>query len=331
MKNLIFVAIFIILVCSCATNVDHEIVTPPHTNDTIEVVDWSKYISGSLKILGDSLWKDGKGHSYFVEGTKIFVQNNHSYFLGELISKKLDIQGNILPVPFYCNYNPICCSTFFNGEFYAFENIQPSQKETEVIIQSVMNKISINSDKYTLTKNRYSSKKELYLKYAHLGISMDSLTSGYKYYQKEMEHKYGYEISIFSELASIDMDIPKKLLQNEISFKDSILYQPKIIFSIHLGVFKSILIESDEVLDNIVVKIIKGEELSSEENNLINSSDIYYVHSSEKGMVSEHNDYHLIKKIKIIDRNDIVPLYITLADYFNEGDIYFTHILHIPD
>lgn len=319
------------LLYSCTTKVDHEIIIPPHIDEAIDSVIWDKYISGSLKIIKDSLWKDKNGHSYFVEGARIFILNNHSYFLGELINKRLNHNGDICPVSFSCIYNPISCSTFLNGEIYSFESIKPSQEETKIIIQDIMNKVFVNSNTYTLTKSRYRSKKELYLKYIHLGISMDSLTSGYRYYQKEMEHKYGYEISVLSELASIDIDIPDKLLQNKITSEDSLLYRPKIISSIHLGVFKSIIIESDDILDDVIAKILRNEELSYNESMLMKFSDIYYIHSSGKGIESEYGDYHIVKKIVETEKNDIIPLYISLVDYCNEGDLYFTHVLHIPN
>lgn len=255
---------------------------------------------------------DETGRIYVLKGTKIFANASikSKLYLGNIINKISDNLLNIEDYPEY-TYNPITIGSFVDGKAYIKTIYRPSLSELDILANEIIRikQNQILNFSFDDTPISYSSHRQLYLLgKGNLGVDLDRLIFGYSYTEKEMVRQTGLIYSYCNTLFNIIMDIPEKLV-NENIIDRNLAY----VSNLNYGRIGLLIIESDynyNLLSRTIKKVMKEERLSNEETIIIEQSSIYYLYFNNSGdIIKREGEIEAIRDyINSINESDIIPL-----------------------
>jgi hypothetical protein len=171
----------------------------------------------------------------------------------------------------------------------------------------------------------------------NVGIKLDEVISGQSYRNKEMTRKTGLLYSFCITSFSIDMDLPEKLVKEEVKQEDLADGGFSYISSVSYGKTGFLLIESDinsEKLRITVNKVLANGVLTTEDNAILDGIDAYYIYY-DKGYTLKK----IAGKAEVISRyvssispNDgyIQPLTFSVNNYPDNSQKTISFSLNLP-
>lgn len=207
-------------------------------------------------------------------------------YLGNLVSH--NAQSNIL-IPEFTGYtfNPITISTSAAISGEVVKTLIPSKVEQEAFAQQVAGQLHNQGDLFVLGDNAvefYNHKDLRAVGIVGLGVKLDEVVSGFSYAEKEMPRKYGLIYSYKHTFFTLDMDLPEKLIKEELKNEDHAV-GVSYVSTVSYGRVGLLIVESDTDSREVrpaINKVLNGKSLSSQENDLIAATDIYYVYFDEE-------------------------------------------------
>lgn len=336
-KGFIFITACVIsTLLNCSNGIDDEDhkkpIIPP---DTIEIppkepIIWKDYIKNKLELLKDSTWPDGKGETYWALGNFLFVPTQ-KIFLGELIHPQISIGELVKRLPVELSYNKISCSLGIFVDKNAAYDINAGISQTDSIF-NLLKAVLPETKATDLSKREsYSSRKEVFLKHAYLGLNLDSILFGKRYWQEEISSKYGYIVENINPITALYMDYMPNLLTKDLDDEIIKNYQPAIIQSISWGYFKIIAIESDyPKIDELIRKTLQNKSLNVDEINILEKSLIISTSIINNKFVTQSIRYQDISKIQIVNKANYAPIYVQLAGYKTYEPIQIQIKIDVP-
>src|SRR5690554_5928422 len=166
---------------------------------------------------------------------------------------------------------------------------------------------------------------------SNLGIDTVTLIVEKNDPEDEMQKAYGliysYNLTIFQTV----MDYPMKLIENELDEDFVADHHLSYISAINYGQTAFLIVESDEAINTtkgIVRKIIAGEPLSDEENEMAEKLDVHYLAFSpddELESIQSADNIEAIQKYTEIKDNSVIPLSFQVSDYATHGVAYLKY------
>lgn len=207
-------------------------------------------------------------------------------YLGNLVSH--NAQSNIL-IPEFTGYtfNPITISTSAAISGEVVKTLIPSKVEQEAFAQQVAGQLHNQGDLFVLGDNAvefYNHKDLRAVGIVGLGVKLDEVVSGFSYAEKEMPRKYGLIYSYKHTFFTLDMDLPEKLIKEELKNEDHAV-GVSYVSTVSYGRVGLLIVESDTDSREVrpaINNVLNGKSLSSQENDLIAAADIYYVYFDEE-------------------------------------------------
>lgn len=208
-------------------------------------------------------------------------------YLGNLVSH--NAQSNIL-IPEFTGYtfNPITISTSAAISGEVVKTLIPSKVEQEAFARQVAEQLHYQGDMFVLGDNAvefYNHKDLRAVGIVGLGVKLDEVVSGgFSYAEKEMPRKYGLIYSYKHTFFTLDMDLPEKLIKEELKNEDHAV-GVSYVSTVSYGRVGLLIVESDTDSREVrpaINNVLNGKSLSSQENDLIAAADIYYVYFDEE-------------------------------------------------
>lgn len=207
-------------------------------------------------------------------------------YLGNLVSH--NAQSNIL-IPEFTGYtfNPITISTSAAISGEVMKKLIPSAVEQATFAQQVAEQLHYQGDMFVLGDNAvefYNHKDLRAVGIVGLGVKLDEVASGFSFAEKEMPRKYGLIYSYKHTFFTLDMDLPEKLIKEELKNEDHAV-GVSYVSTVSYGRVGLLIVESDTDSREVrlaINKVLNGKSLSSQENDLIAATDIYYVYFDEE-------------------------------------------------
>lgn len=285
-----------------------------------------------LSIFHYSVFSNTNNGHYNITTENLFVNATlrDKIYLGNLMENKTEIYPSF-PILTGYTFNPITASTASIGNF-TMKTFIPSLQEQETFAREVTNNpprenASLTHDYFNPTS--YPTHRVLYsIGWANMGIALDKIVSGMSYKEQEMTKKNGMIFSFKHTLFHVDMDLPEKLIKEdlkEIDKSKEISYVNSMVY----GKVGLLIVESDAKYDRMrdaVRSILIGEENSihqAEYDALIEAADIIYVYFNNKNEVQlNKNKKDAIRAYKTAlsnkkDKENIYPIGFTLQNFEN--------------
>ncbi len=261
---------------------------------------------------------------YSIEAKSLLVNPSikDKIYLGNLISHNA---GSHLNIPVFTGYtfNPVTVSTSVSvgGTSDTFE---PSWAAQDAFAQEIIKKISTQKSvsEYNDVTEFYDYRQLRAVGIANLGVELDVLISGKSYKEQEMKRKYGMIYSFKRKVFGLDVDLPDKLIKEELKAADR-AKGVSYVASVDYGNLGLLIVESDtdsRDLQAIIDKVVNtGYEPTAEEKALLDAADISYVYFNnnvEEQIKRGHLDVvKAYKKAKKEGSEYIHPLEFTLLDF----------------
>lgn len=257
---------------------------------------------------------------YTFKGSKIFINPSikSKIFPGNLVNKLLD---NISTIDDYLDYsyNPITIGCFADGKAYTKTINKPSLNELNLFADNIIKKQEnqILSFNYENTPIKFSSYKQLYLLgQGNLGVDLVKLL-GYSYTENKMKKCTGLIYSYCNTLFNITMDIPTKLVNEDITDSNMVY-----INNLNYGRTGYLIVESNHnynSLTSIIKKAMKREKINDDEMNIIKQSSIVLLSFNRNGeIIKKEGNAELINEfIDSINKNSIIPLSFNANNYYD--------------
>lgn len=285
-----------------------------------------------LPIFHYSVFSNTNNGHYNITTENLFVNATlrDKIYLGNLMENKTEIYPSF-PILTGYTFNPITASTASVGNF-TMKTFIPSLQEQETFAREVTNNpprenASLTHDYFNPTS--YPTHRVLYsIGWSNMGIALDKIVSGVSYKEQEMTKKNGMIFSFKHTLFHVDMDLPEKLIKEdlkEIDKSKKISYVNSMVY----GKVGLLIVESDAKYDRMrdaVRSILIGEENSihqAEYDALIEAADISYVYFNNKNEVQlNKNKKDAIRAYKTAlsnkkDKENIYPIGFTLQNFEN--------------
>lgn len=297
-----------------------ELVWQPFPVNSIDFVD---FVTESDKI------------KYTFRASEIFVNSHISdkIYLGNIISSTSESNDFVKEFKGY-QYNPISIGVI-GGKFYS-DIIIPSKQEFNKLVNKVIQELPEQNQGFNhSTPISYHSYRQLYLLgYGNITEDFCKLITNKDYNETKMEKGIGLIYTYKMQYFKIQMDYPEKLIKDDVSedfiHKNNLSY----IASVSYGRTAYLIIESDYdkiLINDIVNKIIKGNELSEYQNIILENLDIYYLHYTKEGTLVLGNNSNKKESIlayrNSINENEIIPISFTLNDFSNHSTKSFDYSL----
>jgi len=283
---------------------------------------WATFPVNSFDNVTYTVGDDGVERNYNIQGTDFFI-NKFVYskvYNGNLIDRNLESIHDLSEYNSY-TYNPLTIACYINGKFFE-RTTKPSIEELVDFSNEICQAIPQQNQSFNFSNIpiKYTSYRQLHLlSKGNLGIKLDELLTGSSYRDNEMSNKVGYIFSYSMKLFNVMMDIPDKIIQEDIK-DENILKTLSFINNITYGKTAYLIIEcADNDLDikNIIGKLFKKESLDLRENSIIENADSYYMHFDKvKNVYIEHGKLEVIRKyINSINETPIIPLSFSALNY----------------
>lgn len=243
-------------------------------------------------------------------------------YLGNLISHNAPSNTDIPEFTGY-TFNPVTISAWPAIEGGAKTYI-PSQMEQESFAKEVIGKLQNRDEEFNLHDNAvefYSHRQLHTVGVISMGVKLDEVVSGTSFLEKEMTRKYGLLYSFKRIFFKLNMDIPTKLIQEELKNTDA-ARGVSFVSSVSYGKVGLLVIESDtdsrDVRDAIN-HIIRREPLSQEEVNLLSTVDVCYVcFDSDKNVQMKKGNIDVVEAYRegaLNGTDNIYPVEFSLSNY----------------
>ena len=247
-------------------------------------------------------------------------------YLGNLVCPTTQSNTNIPGFTGY-TYNPITISTSA-AVSEVVKTYLPSRSDQDVFARQISEQLPDRKGSFIEDKGAfefYTHKQLQVIGMINLGVKLDELVSGFPYTEKEMARKYGLIYSFKRTFFSLDINIPEKLIQEELKEAD-LEKGVSYVSSITYGRVGLLIVESDTDSREVkaaVNRLIENKSLSQEESELLSAVDVYYVYFDkdknvqvEKGGMEVVNAY---KEATLLGVDGIYPVEFWLADYMDNS------------
>ena len=299
-----------------------------------EPFSWHAFPVNSMEAFSVS-GNETSGFSYDFEALSLFIRPSmkNDAYMGNVINRQSSSVSAFETFHDFV-YLPITMSAVGGSKFFFSENELPSKKETDRLRQEMMDDLPKQSISFS-----YSSEPLLYRSYnylrflgmSNLGIDPVTLIVEKNDPEDEMQKAYGliysYNLTIFQTV----MDYPMKLIENELDEDFVADHHLSYISAINYGQTAFLIVESDEAINTtkgIVRKIIAGEPLSDEENEMAEKLDVHYLAFSpddELESIQSADNIEAIQKYPEIKDNSVIPLSFQVSDYATHGVAYLKY------
>lgn len=261
-------------------------------------------------------------YSVWIDNLFINPSIRNKIYLGNLVGHNTQSNANIPEFTGY-TFNPITVSTSVPVAETTKTYIPSPAGQKEFARQIAEN---MSGQRGTLIDNRepfeYYTHKELQtIGVINLGVKLDELVSGVPFTDKEMTRKYGLIYSFKRTFFALDMDIPEKLIKEELKETDKVK-GVSYVSTVSYGRVGLLIVESDidsRNVKSVIDKVIASESLSQVESSLLSTVDICYVYFDEnkkvhvqKGNLDVVNAY---KEAIDAGTDHIYPVDFALANY----------------
>ncbi len=290
--------------------------------NTKDDIDWKTFPVNSFFSVKYTLGDDGIERTYRLEGTDIFINKSiyKKVYNGNLFDRDLKSVYDLKEFKSY-TYNPITIACFVNGKFYE-RKTKPAINEMVDFAREINQSLPQQNLNFSFSNTpiKYRSYRQLHLLgKGNLGIKLDELLTGVSYQDKELSNKVGYIFSYSMKFFDVIMDIPDKLIQEDIT-DEHILGSLSFVNNISYGKTAYLIIEcpeNDYGIKNIIDKLSEKVSLDSHERAILENANSYYIHFNEiKDVQFEHGKSNVIEKyINSINETPIIPLSFSALNY----------------
>ena len=254
-------------------------------------------------------------------------------YVGNLVCHTTQSNTNIPELTGY-TFNPITVSTSAPVA-EVMKTYIPSPIEQETFARQIVGNISTQSGTLVEDKGQFEfyTHKQLHtVGMVNLGVKLDEIMSDVSFKEKEMTRKYGLIYSFKRTFFTLDIDIPKKLIKEELKDADK-AKGASYVSSVGYGRVGLLIVESDTESRDVklaIDKVLADEPLSPEETSLLSTVDLCYVYFDEdKNVQVQKGSLDVVNAYKDginAGADHIYPLEFTLANYLDNspGNISFT-------
>lgn len=233
-------------------------------------------------------------------------------------------------------YNPITVSTSSPAVSEVMKTYLPSLSEQDAFARQIAEQITNGEGGAIIESLKGSSfynHKQLHvIGMINLGVKLDELVSGASYMEKDMPRKYGLIYSFKRTFFSLDMDIPEKLIQEELKEADR-EKGAAYVSSVTYGRVGLLIVESDAdpgEVQAVIDKLMGNKPLSQQETELLSVTDIYYVYfDKDKNVQIEKGGQEVVTAYKEairIGTDGIYPVEFSLANYMDNSPYTFSFV-----
>ena len=247
-------------------------------------------------------------------------------YLGNLVCPTTQSNTNIPGFTGY-TYNPITISTSA-AVSEVVKTYLPSRSDQDDFARQIAEQMPDRKGSFIEDKGAfefYTHKQLQVIGMINLGVKLDELVSGFPYTEKEMARKYGLIYSFKRTFFSLDINIPEKLIQEELKEAD-LEKGVSYVSSITYGRVGLLIVESDTDSREVkaaVNRLIENKSLSQEESELLSAVDVYYVYfDKDKNVQVEKGGMEVVKAYKeatLLGVDGIYPVEFWLADYMDNS------------
>lgn len=271
-------------------------------------MEWQAFPVSSFNSVEYILGSNNTERTYTFDADYLFINPNidKNIFIGNLINSKFEINTSLTEYKGY-TYNPITISAsiIYKKDLSIVQMMDtPSKNALDTFVQKIIDSKPTQNETFIYTNGavKYYSYRQLHLLgVGNLGLNLDEIISGYSYQEQEMAKKTGLVYSFKQTLFTIDMDVPEKLLKEEVKQEDLANGGFSYISSISYGRIGFLLVESDadaDKLKTVVDKVIDNKMLTTDDNIILNELEAYYVYFDEG---------HTLKKVT--GKADVIKKY----------------------
>lgn len=308
-------------------------------------IEWESFQTGYFNSIKHTIGENNTERNYFFQTDNLFINPDieKKIYVGNIINSNLKSNTNIVEYKGY-TYNPITISPSIvvkNGPFPVLTMNTPTKEDYDAFVQKVIDNRSTTQNlsfSYSNKPAKYFSYRQLHLLgVGNIGIKLDEVVSGQSYRNKEMSKKTGLLYSFCLTSFSIDMNLPEKLVKEEVKQEDLADGGFSYISSVNYGRTGFLLVESDtntEQLRITVNKVLANGALTTEDNAILDGIDAYYIYY-DKGYTLKKitGKTEVIKKyVSSISANDgyIQPLTFSVSNYPDSSQKTISFSLNLP-
>jgi len=301
------------------------------------LLDWHTFPVNSISDVKFEFGNDGVERKYQILYNEIFINPiiKEKIYHGNLINNKATLESGLIEYKQY-TYNPITISSFVDGFFYSRESIVPSIENTDDLYREIKANYPNQNLHFTFqnTPIQYYSYRHLnLLGIGNLGLKLDEIINDGKSYQKEeLGDRTGLLYSYCNILFNVTMDIPGELIQETIS--DDEAHKISYVSNIKYGKMAFLIIETDydyNISKIVVEKIMKGSQLSEQEEKIKNSINANYLTFEEDGNLAITKGIEVIRAyVSDIYNQPIIPLSFSVNRYDNNSIGHFENQFKVP-
>lgn len=271
--------------------------------------------------------KSSGGINYEIKTNRLFINPSikNKIYLGNLISHNA---GEITAIPEFTGYtfNPITISTSAPIREVVQVSIPSLKEQNDFAKRIIANKPkqieSLVADNGTV---EFFTHKQLHaIGIATMGVKLDEVVSGASFKEYEMSKKQGLIFSFKQTLFSLAMDIPDKLIEEDLKNTDKSKGVSYVSW-ISYGKIGLLIVESDNnsrLIKAPINKVLGNESLTTAETQLIESADIYHVYYNnnnevqvKRGTLDAINSY----KNALTNTDYIYPIEFSLSDFVDNS------------
>lgn len=254
-------------------------------------------------------------------------------YLGNLLNPNMVSNANISEYTGY-TFNPITVSVEEpDGEEITKAYI-PSRAEQDAWVKQIVPLITPAENSlrnYTSGQKFFERRWLAATGILSLGVRLDEVVYGSPFTQQEMTRDYGLTFSFCRILFNLKMDIPEKLVNEELKSADreaGVAY----VASMKYGKIGLLVVEADgdepQEMESVINKVLDDEVLTAAETDLLYSADIWYVYFNNehqcccvKGNLDVIEAY---KKAMQDVKDNIYPIECQMFDYDSHSVCTFT-------
>jgi hypothetical protein len=278
--------------------------------------------------------------NYEIEAKSLFVNPNikDKIFLGSLISHN---PGSNTTIPAFTGYtfNPVTVHTSAVVQ-EATATFLPSPEAQAVFAKDILAQDPEQQQSFFADKrgSEFYTYKQLHtVGMINIGVKLDELVSGSPFTRQEMIKRYGIIFSFKQILFSIDMDIPEKLIREEMSEAD-LAKGVSYVSSVSYGRIGLLIVESNtdsRDLRVLINKVLENETLTTAETATIQSAEISHVcFTNDNEVKIKKGGLDAIESYKeaILNTNDnVYPVDFSLNNFTDHSESILSFLFTTPE
>lgn len=298
---------------------------------------WHSFPFNSFKSVNDI--GQGEKIAYSFESDEYFINQwiSDKIYLGNIINSYSETNKLITEYKEF-QYNPITISSMVGGKFYSDIIDTPTKQKISEFADNIIRGLPNQNNFFVITSplEFYSYKQLFLLGYGNTGEDFCKLITGKNFKQTKMAKGVGLIYTYYQKVFDVTMDIPEKLIKEDIT--ESFINQNNLSYvsSINYGRTAFLIVESDydkKLVNKIIQKFINEEQLTGYENNILNSLDIsylYYTKDSKLIVKNNDNKTNINEYINSSKENDIIHLNFTLNKFKDQSINTYNYKIEMP-